>query len=117
MKKIFIFSVALATFYSYSVAQSVGVGTNAPNPDAMLDVTSSTKGLLVPRVALTATNSALPLSSFVTGMIVYSTATAGSSPNNVAPGYYYSDGNGWLRMLTSVSGWSLTGNAGTSSSH
>lgn len=47
--------------------------------------------------------------------IVYNTATAGTTPNDVVPGYYYWDGSKWLQLATNnsaVSGayWSLTGN-------
>ena len=32
------------------LAQAVGIGTSSPHPSAQLDVTSTTKGLLVPRM-------------------------------------------------------------------
>jgi hypothetical protein len=93
---------------------NVGVGTSSPNASALLDLTSTTQGLLPPRIALTATNSASPLAANVAGMILYNTATAGTSPNNVTPGYYYNNGSAWVRLTDASSpGWSLTGNAGT----
>jgi len=72
---------------------SVGIGaTTTPDASAQLDVNSTSKGFLPPRVALTATNAAGPITSPATGLLVYNTATAGTSPNNVSPGYYYNSG-------------------------
>lgn len=100
MKKIFL-SVCALWIAGVSVNAQVNVGsTAAPNADAMLQVTSSNKGLLLPNVALTATNAAAPLSGFVAGMTVYNTATAGTAPNNVTPGYYYSDGTQWIKIAS-----------------
>lgn len=83
-----------------SSAQNVGVSTNGTNPDssAGLDIDFADKGLLMPRVALTATNSASPISSPAVSLMVYNTATAGTAPNNVTPGFYFWDGTTWLRM-------------------
>ena len=59
---------------------------------------SADKGFLPPRVALTAINSANPITSPATGLLVYNTATTGTSPNNVIPGYYYWNGTRWLSI-------------------
>ncbi|MCX6248175.1 MAG: hypothetical protein NTW10_10595 [Bacteroidetes bacterium] len=79
--------------------QNVGVNDDGSAPDgsAMLDVKSTTRGLLPPRVALTATNSASPVTSPATGLVVYNTATAGTAPNDVTPGYYFWSGS-WTRL-------------------
>jgi hypothetical protein len=82
--------------------------------NALVDLQSNNKGLLLPRVALTALNAAAPLSAFTNGMVVYNTATNGTAPNNVTPGYYYSDGAKWIRIAADNSAWKLTGNTGTS---
>jgi hypothetical protein len=82
---------------------NVGIGNSSPNASALLDLTSSTQGLLPPRIALTATNSASPLAANVAGMILYNTATAGTSPNNVTPGYYYNNGSAWVRLTDASS--------------
>ncbi|HBY66993.1 MAG TPA: hypothetical protein DEG69_04020 [Flavobacteriaceae bacterium] len=101
---------------TFSYAQ-VGINTTTPNPDAILDVTASDKGFLLPRIALVRADLPTPLSSHVAGMMVYNTATAGSSSNKVVPGYYYNDGTKWLEVANSdkiTPSWSLTGNAITS---
>jgi len=79
-------------------SQNAGIsptGAVAPNVAAGLDVNFATKGLLIPRVALTGTSSASPLASHVAGMIVYNTATAG----DVTPGLYYNNGAKWIVVL------------------
>lgn len=102
-------------------AQNIGINVNgaAPDASALLDIDATAlpaankKGLLVPRVALTATNVAAPVVAPAASLLVYNTNTAGVAPNNVTPGYYYWDG-AWVRFATTGQlGWGLTGNAGT----
>jgi hypothetical protein len=96
MKKIFLNIVFVAA--SFTTFAQVGVGTTSPNTAAILDVTSTNKGLLLPRVALTATNLATPLSAHVAGMTIYNTATAGTGETTVLPGTYYNDGTKWIKL-------------------
>jgi hypothetical protein len=111
-----LFSLAII-FNNNANAQNVGISTNGatPNASAMLDVSSTDKGVLIPRVALSATNSNSPIgASITTSLLVYNTATAGTAPNNVLPGFYYWDGSMWISFGGSGGkDWSLTGNAGT----
>lgn len=81
--------------FSASIAQ-VGIGTTSPNPDSLLDINASASpgGLLLPRLALSSTVSASPLSAHVGGMTVYNTASTG----DVTPGLYYNDGSKWNRI-------------------
>lgn len=83
---------------------------------ALLDVSAGDKGILIPRIALTASNSSAPIGSGLpASLMVYNTATAGTTPNNVIPGYYYWDGIKWVALGGGSGGldWSLSGNAGT----
>lgn len=80
----------------------VGIGTNAPNSSAQLEVSSTSKGFLPPRVSLTASNVAGPITSPTAGLLIYNLATAGSYPYNVTPGYYYWSGSSWKKMVTST---------------
>ncbi|KAA5535799.1 tropomyosin [Paenimyroides baculatum] len=80
--------------------QKIGNNPTLINPNAALEVESANKGILLPRLGLTATNSFAPLAAHVAGMTVYNTATAGTAPNNVTPGYYYNDGTQWVRVAT-----------------
>ncbi|MFY9310222.1 MAG: hypothetical protein WAQ28_14340 [Bacteroidia bacterium] len=95
---------------------AVGIGTSSPDSTALLDVFSGSKGILIPRVALTGTGDVTTIAGAATSLQVYNTATAGSSPNNVVPGFYYWNGTKWISLSGGNGGkdWSLTGNAGTS---
>ncbi len=99
----------------WAKAQNVGINATGSSPDAsaILDISSTDKGLLTPRVSLTATSTAAPITSPAASLLVYNTNTAG----DVTPGYYYWDGAKWVRLInnTNPSGgdWSLTGNSGT----
>ena len=78
-----------------------GIGTTAPNASAKLEVAATDKGFLPPRVALTASNSFSPIvgtAANATGLLVYNTASAGTTPNNVVPGYYYWNGTAWIQI-------------------
>jgi hypothetical protein len=50
--------------------------------------------MLLPRMALSATNSFAPMTAHVAGMTVYNTATV----SDVTPGFYFNDGSQWIRI-------------------
>jgi hypothetical protein len=113
MKKIFT-TLAFFSLTTFISAQNVGIGTPTPNASAKLEITDANRGILIPRIALTATNAATPVTAPATSLLVYNTVTAGVTPNNVTPGYYYWDGVKWVRLLNAESNdWKLLGNAGT----
>ncbi|MCF8276947.1 MAG: hypothetical protein K9J17_09445 [Flavobacteriales bacterium] len=104
-------------FLSYDAwCQSTGVlvsGANgSPDASAIMEVRSSDQGFLLPRVALTATNSASPVSSPATSLLVYNTVTAGSGATQVTPGYYYWSGAQWVRLITADNSLTGSGTAG-----
>lgn len=89
-------------------AQSVGIGTLSPNASSQLDITSTNKGLLIPRMTLANRAS---ITSPANGLLVYIT-----DDNS----FYYNSGTpvspNWTKLITTVSsssGWNLTGNGGT----
>ena len=90
-----------------------GIGTTSPSPSAKLEVASTNQGFLPPRIALTATNAASPVTSPAIGLLVYNTATAGTTPNNVAPGYYFWNGSAWVAILGNITTSSISGNGTT----
>jgi len=65
MKKQFLTAIAIL-FMSLATNAQVGIGTTTPNTGAALDITSTNKGLLLPRVANTAA-----IASPVNGMMIY----------------------------------------------
>jgi len=96
------FFLCLIVFLTCQTLQAqIGVNRtgSAPDPSAGLDVSFTDKGFLPPRVALTATNVADPVSTPASGLLVYNTAAAGTSPNNVTPGYYYWNGTKWVTLV------------------
>ena len=109
----------LLLFFTVSFQAQVGIGTTTP--EGALHITSSTQGILIPRVSLTATNVASPVvnpktsGAPLTSTLVYNNATAGTSTTAVKPGYYYWDGSKWIRLNTESS-WSLFGNSNTNPS-
>lgn len=116
MKNLFsiIMSLSFAFVSNAIFAQtgSVGIGTTTPDSNAVLDVHSETKGLLLPRLSLTDTASPAPLTAHVAGIVVYNTASTG----NVSPGFFYNDGSKWVRISGTVNvpnAWLIQGNTGT----
>ena len=90
-----------------TTAQSTGIGTLTPDPSAILDVSSTSKGILIPR--LTETQKAA-IANPATGLIIYQT--------DGATGLYYNSGTSLTPVWTVVpagAGWSVTGNTGTDS--
>lgn len=111
LKKIIAVLFVLAGSSTMVIAQQ-GFGTNAPDRSAVVDMTATNKGVLFPRVALTSTILAAPITSPATNLVVFNTATAG----DVTPGLYYWNGTAWIRLLAHgdmAPAWNLTGNAGT----
>jgi hypothetical protein len=111
MKKSIIVLVFGLVFFTGNA--QTGIGTTTPSPSAKLEVASSNQGFLPPRIALTATNAASPVTSPATGLLVYNTATTGTAPNNVAPGYYYWNGSAWVAVLSTITTSSISGNGTT----
>jgi hypothetical protein len=115
MKKIFYALFSILAIGSSINAQNVGIGTATPAASAKLDITDANRGLLIPRVALTATNVAAPVTAPATSLLVYNTNTAGAGATAVSPGFYYWNVTQWVRLLNGESNdWRLLGNAGTS---
>jgi len=111
MKKIILVLTLFLVFLNGNA--QTGIGTTTPNASAKLEVFSTNQGFLPPRIALTATKTASPVTSHATGLLVYNTATAGTAPNNVAPGYYYWNGSAWVAILSNITTSSISGNGTT----
>ncbi|NTW33369.1 MAG: hypothetical protein HGB12_12230 [Bacteroidetes bacterium] len=107
---------ALCLVFSFnSHAQSVAINTNGNSADnsAILDVSHDSKGILIPRVGLSATNSNSPIGAGVAiSLLVYNTTIDGAPPNDVSPGYYYWDGYQWVKLSTGVGPTGATGLTG-----
>jgi hypothetical protein len=69
MKKL---TALLLSFFSVAIyaQQNVGIGTSSPNASAVLDITSSTKGVLIPRMTEDRRNA---ISNPAQGLLIYQT--------------------------------------------
>mgnify|MGYP006910061808 CR=1 FL=1 len=101
--------------------QGVSINTSGAPADssAMLDVSSASKGLLIPRVSLASINDLSTITNPAVSLLVYNTNAAMAGG---AIGFWYFDGTVWVQALGpqgppgadgSADAWSLTGNAGT----
>jgi hypothetical protein len=93
MSRKVLFIVSL--FFSMYLNAQTGIGTTTPEASAKLDVSSTNKGFLPPRVSLTRVTDNTTISSPATGLLVYCKGDAG-----LAAGYYYWNGNAWATIAT-----------------
>jgi len=103
MKRYVLLVMILVQMQNYA---QMGISANgsAPDTSAMLDVNSTTSGLLIPRMQAVERDA---ISSPATGLIVYV-----KDDNS----FYYFDGTSWVQLAVSGNAWLLTGNAGTNTS-
>jgi len=102
--------VIVSLFFSVNVMSQVGIGTTSPSNGSILDIRSSEKGLLVPRVDIVDLMTVAPIVGGATvSLLVYNTNTS------TGEGFHYWSGSGWI-PLSSASiddDWKLSGNSGT----
>ena len=79
------FLYPLFIFFTTISFSQVGIGTTSPDPSSVLDITSTSGGLLVPRMTVTQrANIATPIQE---GLLIYQTDNT--------PGFYYYNGSAW----------------------
>jgi hypothetical protein len=101
MKKYLLLStLSVTVLQAWSQNVAINATGAAANTAAMLDITSTTSGLLIPRMT---TVQKLAISSPVQGLTVFDITTNS---------YWYHNGTIWVEMGLN-NAWSLTGNAGT----
>lgn len=76
---------------------SVGIGTTSPAISALLDVNSTSKGVLFPRMTFAQRNN---IASPVAGLVIYQT--------NKTKGLYYYNGTSWQQIANSTTGANKT---------
>ncbi|MBL0182072.1 MAG: hypothetical protein IPP96_07175 [Chitinophagaceae bacterium] len=96
----FLFLFFILGLLNDSFSQNVGIGTATPNASAQLDITSTAKGLLIPRMTLVQRNL---IATPATGLLIYQTDNT--------PGFYYYNGAGWNQISTggSTNFWNSNG--------
>jgi hypothetical protein len=104
--KSFILASMLILLGSIRVDAQIKVGNNPTviDPNSALEIESTNKGLLLPRLGLTSTTATAPLAAHIAGMTVYNTATTG----DVTPGFYYNDGTKWVRLFSTSTALNTT---------
>jgi hypothetical protein len=113
IKSTFIMLMALLCHEIIYAQQNVGIGTNTPNASSLLELNSSNKGLLVPRINLISETDVVTIVNPVISLLLYNT-------NNTLPegeGYYFWNGTKWSKLATRSNlanlAWGIGGNAGT----
>ncbi len=101
MKKIFFSILIIWVTNSNLVAQNIGINATgaSPHPSAMLDVSSTSKGLLMPRMTTAQRNAIV---SPAEGLKVYDTNTKT---------FWFYNGSGWIQSATGspTNFWSING--------
>lgn len=99
MKNKYFFSIAILLIsYAqvYSQNKNVGIGTETPDPSAVLDVVATNKGFEGPNVALLSRTDKLTIPLPADGLIVFNTTTlSGDTDTELKPAYYYWKTNKW----------------------
>lgn len=100
MNRIYTATLSLLLFVVAAHAQNIGIGTTQPDASAALDISSSNKGLLIPRIDLSIAAPAAP----ATGLMVFNTNTAYIG----GTGLYINMGTSavpqWTQLVPSTSG-------------
>jgi hypothetical protein len=105
MKKSIFTLIANMLVVLYASAQlKVGSNPTNINSSAILDIESSNKGVLFPRVALTSSTDQTTVSSPAIGLLVYNVGTATLKPE----GYYFWNGTEWRLFSNQASSASTT---------
>ncbi len=87
LKKILFFAIATIVLPTLTMAQSnnVGIGTTTPDPSAMLDISSTSQGLLVPRMTILQRDLIVPTTIASEGLLIYQTDGTNAEPK----GFYF----------------------------
>jgi len=99
-----LFSVSL--LYAQNTV-GVGIGTNNPDPSALLDLNVSSlpatgkKGLLLPHVALKNRTDVVTILNPSIGLLVYNTTNSSTDSLIIANTFYYWNGVTWVDLATS----------------
>jgi hypothetical protein len=96
--KYILLSLAAGVIFQNTLLAQVGIGT--VEPEGILDVESTTQGIVFPRVVLTSIIVEAPVvnpngSNLVAGTAVYNTTPSNNGTNDVYPGVYIWSGSIW----------------------
>jgi hypothetical protein len=98
MKKIiFLISFIFKLQILLSQNQNVGIGTLTPDNSSILDIQSTDKGILIPRVNLQSVNDVSTITSPAVSLLVYNINPA--ITGGAGEGFYYWNGTQWIQAL------------------
>jgi len=86
---------------------NVGIGTETPASSALLELSTTGKGLLVPRMT---SSQKQAISAPRTGLLIFQNDSVSSTQPST---FYYYDGTAWVPIIGFDKGWQLVGNGGT----
>jgi hypothetical protein len=95
----------LITIISSTIYAQVGINTNTPDPSSILDIKSTNKGILIPRVSLKGTNDVTTIANPVLGLMVFNTTASDNgtptdtSDDVIAKVFYYWDNVKWQQFV------------------
>ena len=110
MKQILLLTFTLVSLSNFA---QVGINTTTPNPSSILDVSSTNKGMLAPRVSLSNINlSTLDGTNVAaTGLLIWNTNAATTGGNGI--GFYYYDGTIWVPLMQTIPSFTDTDDQAT----
>jgi len=99
MKKVY-FSVLCFFLLTERLMSQVGIGTAAPAPSSILEMSSANKGFLITRVSLMSKTDITTVPAPSAGMLVLASQNSGIGENSVSEGRLYKfNGNSWDEMV------------------
>ena len=100
MKKLALLSInACFSVLLFAQTSSVGIGTTSPNASAALDIQSTTKGLLVPRLTSIQRNA---IANPASGLLVY---------DNTSGSFWFKSSTNWIELVDTLNNaWKKSGN-------
>jgi trimeric autotransporter adhesin len=112
-KNTFFLMILIIFFIKINAQQNVGIGTASPNASSLLEIKSSNRGLLIPRINLVSETDEVTIANPATSLLLYNT-------NALLPdgeGYYFWNATRWSKFATRSNlanlAWGTAGNAAT----
>lgn len=96
MKNLFLTLLSLVAMSTFA---QVGIGTTTPDPSSILEMESTTQGMLTPRMLQSERDA---ITTPATGLLIYQTDNT--------PGFYYYNGAAWVPFGGADNDWTVSGN-------
>jgi hypothetical protein len=98
MKTFLVIAVNCLWLAAFSQSGSIGIGTTTPDASAVLDIQTTTKGVLIPRMTTAQRNS---ISTAATGLLVF---------DNTTGSFWFKSSTNWVELVDTVNNaWKRNG--------